>query len=216
MKKLFLVLLLGVSVGFAKLSDDEFNKLAISCLDNETWACERLVDENALASAEECSDKDICDQIGYIYRQANHPKEAIKYYQKAIKLGSNEAYGSLANLYYEQNDFVNARKNYEIVCNLPKNKIDMKVKAQSYYNLGVMYRDGQGVKVDYKKAAQYFKMACDLNYGGACSNLGYLYGKGQGVRYDLNAAKNHYGKACDLGNQIGCDNYKKIVDQKSR
>ncbi|WP_352155447.1 SEL1-like repeat protein, partial [Helicobacter sp. NHP22-001] len=33
--------------------------------------------------------------------------------------------------------------------------------AEGYYNLGLMYENGQGVEKDYSKAVQYYKKAAE-------------------------------------------------------
>ena len=80
--------------------------------------------------------------------------------------------------------------------------------AESCYNLGVSYHDGQGVKQDYKKAVELFFKACEADYVKGCYNLGGSYYNGQGVKQDRNKASELYAKACDMGLKQGCDNHK--------
>ncbi|CAD7288996.1 Putative beta-lactamase HcpC [Campylobacter majalis] len=81
-------------------------------------------------------------------------------------------------------------------------------EVQGCYNLGVLYSQGQGVRQDFKKAAELHSKACDGEFVQGCHNLGVSYAQGQGVRQDLKKAKEYFGKACDMGLQIGCDYYK--------
>jgi TPR repeat protein len=47
------------------------------------------------------------------------------------------------------------------------------VKAQ--YDVGVLYRDGNGVQQDYVKARNYFVLAANQGRAAALDRLGYLY-----------------------------------------
>ena len=56
--------------------------------------------------------------------------------------------------------------------------------AFSQYNLGVMYRDGDGVPRDYAQAAAWTRKAADQGLAVAQYNLGMIYATGQGVPKD--------------------------------
>ena len=47
--------------------------------------------------------------------------------------------------------------------------------SQAQNNLGVMYKDGQGVRQDFSEAARWFQMAAQQNNTLAQLNLGILY-----------------------------------------
>ena len=49
------------------------------------------------------------------------------------------------------------------------------------YNLGVKYERGEGVKQDYKKAANFYQKAADQGNANAQANLAVLYIWGKGV-----------------------------------
>ncbi len=56
--------------------------------------------------------------------------------------------------------------------------------ADSQYNLGRLYANGQGVPQDYAKARQWYEKAAAQGNAGAQKYLGLLYGIGQGVPLD--------------------------------
>ena len=56
--------------------------------------------------------------------------------------------------------------------------------ADAQYNLGVMYRDGQGVPRDHKTAVKWLKLAAEQGDANAQLNLGLMYGDGAGVIQD--------------------------------
>ena len=56
--------------------------------------------------------------------------------------------------------------------------------AEAQYNLGLMYKAGQGVPQDYKTAVKWFSLAAEQGDAKAQYNLGYMYRNGQGVLQD--------------------------------
>ncbi|MEI3420825.1 MAG: hypothetical protein V8R91_07140 [Butyricimonas faecihominis] len=46
-------------------------------------------------------------------------------------------------------------------------------------NLGLMYKDGEGIAQNYAEAAKWFRKAADQNYDEAYCNLGLLYEEGE-------------------------------------
>ena len=53
--------------------------------------------------------------------------------------------------------------------------------AVAQYNLGVLYRDGEGVPKDLAQAVAWFRKAADQGNAAAQNNLGVLYANGEGV-----------------------------------
>ena len=82
--------------------------------------------------------------------------------------------------------------------------------AKAQYNLGQMYRNGQGVRQDYAQAEQWYRKAAEQGIAQAQYNLGVMYANGLGVRQNYKIAKEWFGKACDNGFQPGCDAYRKL------
>ena len=57
--------------------------------------------------------------------------------------------------------------------------------ADAQYNLGLMYRNGQGVAQDYKEAMRLYRLAAAQGDADAQYNLGFMYASGQGVPQDF-------------------------------
>jgi TPR repeat protein len=57
--------------------------------------------------------------------------------------------------------------------------------ASAQFNLGSLYRQGQGVAQDDKQAALWWAKAADQGHTDAMDNLGLRYAKGEGVELDL-------------------------------
>ena len=60
--------------------------------------------------------------------------------------------------------------------------------AKAQVNLGLMYRNGQGVPQDYAEAVQWYRKAAEQGDATAQLSLGLMYGMGQGVPRDLTQA----------------------------
>ncbi len=67
------------------------------------------------------------------------------------------------------------------------------------YNLGQMYRRGDGVAQDYKEAVRWYRLAAHQGYRDAQFNLGLMYNNGQGVAQDYKEAVRWYQQAAQQG-----------------
>jgi hypothetical protein len=72
-------------------------------------------------------------------------------------------------------------------------------QAQSYYRLGVQYKDGNGVTMDYAKAFDYFAKAANLGDAQSIYALGYLHYKGLGCTQDYTLAATLFAQGSSLG-----------------
>ena len=70
--------------------------------------------------------------------------------------------------------------------------------ARAQYNLGLMYRNGNGIQDDVE-AAKWFRKAAENGDVKAQHNLGMMYAKGEGVEQDYVEAVKWYRKAADKG-----------------
>ena len=78
--------------------------------------------------------------------------------------------------------------------------------ALAQYNLGWMYRRGQGVPQNDKTAVKWYTLAAKQGYAGAQYNLGAMYGKGKGVLQDYVRAHMWYNLAASQGLKIATEN----------
>ena len=56
--------------------------------------------------------------------------------------------------------------------------------AEAQFNLGLMYRVGEGIPRDDHEAARWFRRAAEQGLADAQANLGTMYGNGVGVPQD--------------------------------
>ena len=168
MKKLVLIceiLASALTVGYSAMSQTEIERARDNCVKNDKSACQELID-NGLASVKQCGKdegKDGCVSVGCVYGVAGYHREAIPYFEKAIVLGDSGASYFLGVAYEKLNDYLNAKKYYEISCNTNNDG-----QALSCHSLGIMYSRGQGVKQYHSIAKQYAGKACDLGEEMGC------------------------------------------------
>lgn len=124
-------------------------------------------------------------------------------------------------LHYEQEQYSEAKKYYEMVCDKANSKDSYQMELIngrmgpklpvitsmqiSCDKLGKYYHNGLGVRQSYEKALQYWKKACDLGNGGGCFLTGGAYYNGKGVKKDLKTAIKFFAKSCELEYGGGCD-----------
>ena len=102
------------------------------------------------------------------------------------------------------------RGNYELAFKRFKDLAERgNVNAQ--FNLGVMYRQGQGTAQDDKKAVGWWTKAAEAGHIDAQDNLGLRYARGQGVAQDWVQADKWFTIAAIGGNQTAANN-KKVVE----
>jgi TPR repeat protein len=71
--------------------------------------------------------------------------------------------------------------------------------AVAQYNLGVMYRSGDGVPQDYKEAVKWYTKAAEQGNASAQFNLGWMYREGRGVPQDCVEAAKWFTNAAEQG-----------------
>lgn len=72
--------------------------------------------------------------------------------------------------------------------------------AISQFYLGVMYKNGYGVKQDYTEALKWFELAADQGDDDAQVYLGNMYYKGIGIEVDMNKSYQYWSQAAKQGN----------------
>jgi TPR repeat protein len=90
-----------------------------------------------------------------------------------------------------QRDYLRARELYE--------KAAGKGYPASYYNIGFLYAQGNGVTKDYAEARRWYEKALAANDPVALSAIGVLYEKGNGVPQDYLEARRWFEKGAAAG-----------------
>jgi TPR repeat protein len=57
--------------------------------------------------------------------------------------------------------------------------------ANAQFQLGFLYRKGEGVPQDYAEALKWFRLAANQGHASSQSNLGFMYRDGEGVQPDF-------------------------------
>ena len=74
--------------------------------------------------------------------------------------------------------------------------------AVAQFNLGSMYRKGQGVRQDYQEAIRWFRLAAEQGDAVAQFNLGVMYYGGEGVPQDYEEALRWFRLAAEQGDAV--------------
>ena len=93
---------------------------------------------------------------------------------------------------YERGDYKTALRGFKRLAN--------KGNAATQFNLGQMYRRGQGVQQNYKTAVKWYTHAAKQGNPSAQTNLGAMYANGQGVPQDYKTAAKWWTLAAEQGN----------------
>ncbi len=83
--------------------------------------------------------------------------------------------------------------------------------AKAQYNLGNMYREGEGVKQDYAKAVRWYTKAAEQGYALAQCNLGVMYANGTGVSPDYKLAYGWFSLSAAQGDDVSTEYRDKIA-----
>ena len=205
---------IGISDGCIKLAKDYEQKNDLEhaneiytklCNNNNKEACKALAGNLLKGNP---SEKNI--KVAYeIYKNVDASKANTVFNgEHGCLLNNSLVCFEMGLEYNNKGDYKKANEYYEMGCNLGD--------GGSCNNLGINYKNGDGVLVDIDKAKEFFQRACDLNIGIAkkgcdlkdgksCFILGDRYGEGDGIKKDLKEANKYYQKACDLNNDAdGC------------
>ncbi|MDC5294827.1 tetratricopeptide repeat protein [Acinetobacter baumannii] len=110
-------------------------------------------------------------------------EKAIYWYKKAIEQGDDAKY-NLAIIYAsEGTEFSNPTLAFKLLSDLSQSG-----HKEAINYLGILYRNGIGVKKDYNKALNLFEKAVSLNVSGSKFNLGNMYFNGYGTEVDYKKA----------------------------
>lgn len=120
----------------------------------------------------------------------NNFKKSRSFYKKAIELENDYAIFKLGELYHDHQKYKLAIKYYN-------QAIDKNI-SHAYFNLAVMYREGEGVDVDLDNAKILFKQSMNLDNIRAITCLGDLSSKND----NATKAKKYYKLATSKGDQL--------------
>jgi uncharacterized protein len=147
-----------------------------------------------------------CAELGAFYDDGVVvPREvatAKKYFRMACDGGNGRGCNSLVLLHPEaatKDEIAYVIERYRAIC-------DGGGDVEACMALGDVYRKGEWLPVDAKRAIELYDRACTANHPMACNNLGAMYVLGQGTKVDPEKAAALYAKACSIGSREGCIN----------
>lgn len=136
--------------------------------------------------------------MGMISEERRNYKQAVNYYQKAVKAekGQEAHEGAMFKLAecYEYGRGV--KQNWAEAAKWYKAAADKRL-AVAQLKYGICLAMGKGVKQSWAGAANYYRAAANQGHPEAQYNLGWCYEKGQGVKQSWKEAVIWYLKAAD-------------------
>lgn len=156
---------------------DAYHVMAMLVLTNQT-EYEMSYDE-LITKAINMKNSSAFIQRGIEYSDTNM-KKSSEFYKKAIKLDNDYAIYKLAELYHDNEKYKLAIRYYNQAMN--------KNVHHAYFNLAVMYREGEGVDIDPKKAKELFEKAMEMGNIRAITCIGGIYEEWD----DIKKAKEYY------------------------
>ncbi len=157
-------------------------------------------------SGEQCLK--VGEKIATEQNSKNSLAESLIYLEKSCELKYGEGCAAIGDLYFMIGNM------------LPEGKKEKNVtfqKAREAYKRGAEFEDGQcltayatflsnglGGNVDKTASMKYLTLACQKDYGDACSNLASVFISGEGMTQNYRKAINYAKKACDLKSAQGC------------
>ena len=100
----------------------------------------------------------------YTLKEYQDFEKAKMYFNKAIDKGYKQAYFSLGMLYYKDKNYNNNIEKLDYKKAFEYFKKAEKYDSNSWYVLGMFYKNGYATKQDLEKAKYYFKMAVSFGY----------------------------------------------------
>lgn len=128
---------------------------------------------------------------------------ALEWFEKAVRLGVNEAMSYMARIYLKlmvihADQPQSAQQYFVKAVQALKNAVE-KGDTYAQRELGKIYLTGKGVAANYTMAVDLLKKAAAKNDAEAITFLGDCYHKGVGVDRDIDVAVEHYLRAAELG-----------------
>ena len=122
----------------------------------------------------------------------DHGEQIVKYLEKSIEFGNTNAIHQLGQYYHDLGKFDLATQYYLEGCE--------RNNEHCFFNLAVMYREGEGVGKNIKKSLELFQKAIDLGSIKALTCIGSIYAE----QHDYENAKKYYRQAVDKDDPLAC------------
>jgi TPR repeat protein len=147
-----------------------------------------------------------CAELGVFYDDGEviprEPDRARQYFKQACDGGNGRGCNNLLFLH----PGTASKQDIEYVLGRQRAICDAGGDPEACATLGDIYRVGEYVPADPKRACDLYSKACSAGHPMGCNNLGAMRAMGQGGPLDPVQAKQLYARACSLGSREGCLN----------
>ncbi|MGF1711811.1 sel1 repeat family protein [Vibrio kagoshimensis] len=148
-----------------------------------------------LKAAEKSSDNELLMKAASLLIEDSMYDENVdrgyEYMKKVAQAGEVKAMISLADMHYDNDQYEKALRWYH--------KAEQSKDPYVLYSLAVMYFDGEGTPVDYKKGNDYYLASAQAGYSDAMYQLAFSYNDGKGIGQDFSKAAYWFEQAANLG-----------------
>lgn len=127
--------------------------------------------------------------------------KARECFEKALKEGEDEYLYPLGRIYYDEEQYDKAMKYY-----LQAAANDNEYQDLAEDDIGDMYRWGNGVKRDLRKATEWYKKGAEHDNASSMCSLGHMYMNGEGVKKDSAQSAHWTLRAAKLGDVTAMEN----------
>lgn len=134
------------------------------------FLCFNLFAEQTIVEKCDSGDIESCYQIGINYEELEKYPQAIKYFDLASKGGHSNAQFKLGNIYYEGKK---ATRNIDEAFHYYK--LSSRWNKDASFKVAQMYLKGDGIKIDFKKALEYFIKANEQGHLDTEYYIGLIY-----------------------------------------
>ncbi|KAK8845724.1 hypothetical protein M9Y10_020642 [Tritrichomonas musculus] len=195
------------------------------CIDAVSYYCKMLIKGNVIPKDHPKAKKILKKYLkgkngtilflyGKIKKKEGDMMKAMKYLDKASKLGNGQAMYEIGKIFFKgincQKDEKKAQQYFEMAKNNGFDKSESffaKLDKDYLFDYGLKLYQGKGVPVDKKAAAKYLQMAIEKDSYDAMFLYGQMLENGDGISPDPSKAIEYYKIAADKGNVESMYNY---------
>lgn len=167
----------------------------LGCLHYEGYGTD-VSYERAIEHWKRCGSAQALYCIAKVYvKEAHIPSRralAYKYCLEAAEKGYAEAQCDIGWWYYSGHALVKYERRWDLALNFFR-RAAAQGQSNALYNLGIMYRDGQGCRMNLDDALAFFRQAADLGLSSAQYQIGFWYQEGNSILpRDLQKARHYF------------------------
>ena len=153
---------------------------------------ESAAKHNSKAGIKKCQELGVRVEAPKLAPYLDYSKASKADLERLYEKGDKNTYAYLGKIYFEEKSYAKALEVFT-------KRFEYKQDAYSAYFIGYMYYHGQGTRVNYERAFEFFMIAANKGYSDAYAYLGVMYDFGYGVNKNYAEAFKCHKKAAEAG-----------------